>query len=262
VSDTRSSGAAVPQTTVPTLEQTDLTRYDFIDFGGSKGGSVRYCEGNFSGRGIGIDISLKKVERARAEGVDVVLGDATKVDVENAVRFVSMIDFLEHLPTLEDVERALAVAARAAREFLFISHPSFEGEPYLRERGFKQYWWDWTAHPSHITVADYRAIFDRLGLSEYVVRYLQPVEHSGHPSVLPIDAPANSGPYDPAEHPPKPFLPFSQSVWRSQMIWVAVRPLTEAEWLALLALPSDEAGRAARRAARRRAARRHRRRAS
>jgi hypothetical protein len=234
VSNPESSGAAALQTTVPTLEQADLSGYDFIDFGGSKGGSVRYCERYFSGRGIAIDINLRKVEQARAEGIDVVLGDATKVDAENAVRFVSMMDFLEHLPTLEDVERALAVAARAATDFLFISHPSFEGENYLRERGLKQYWWDWRVHQSHITVADYRTILARLGLSEYVVRYREPVEHSRHPSVFPIAAPESFVPYDPARHPPKRFLPFSEALWRSQMIWVALRPLPEAEWLGLL----------------------------
>lgn len=222
-------------TALPTLAGTDLSSYDFIDFGGSKGGSVRFCEKAFLARGIGVDLDPKKVKQAREKGVDAVLGDATDVDLEDAVRFVSMMDFLEHLPSLEHVESAISVAARAATDFLFISHPSFEAEDYVGSLGFKQYWWDWHGHPSHITIADYRAIFERLGLSAYIIRFREQVEHSGHPSVLPADAPEDSGSYERKTHGPKAFVPFAQPVWRSQRIYVALRPLSEPAWTQILA---------------------------
>jgi hypothetical protein len=219
---------------VPTVADTDLSAYDFIDLGGSKGGSLRYCSAAFGGRGVGIDLSARKVDIARERGLDIVLGDATSLELDEAVRFVSMMDFLEHLPSLDDVARAIASAARAARDFLFISHPSFEGEEHLRSAGLQQFWWSWRGHTSHITITDYRRILRDLGLSAYTVRFYEQVLHSGHPTVIPLDAPPNSSYYDEAVHGPKPFMPFSVPVWRAQRLLVALRPMSEAEWVRLL----------------------------
>ena len=216
-----------------TLDSVDWGRYDFIDLGASKGGSIQFCQKRFgAGRGLGVDNDAAKVATARERGVEVVLGDATRLPAESSVRFVSMIDFLEHLPDLRVVEDVLGSAAAAASDFLFIRHPSFEGEGYLETLGLRQYWWDWTGHPAHPQVSDYCGIFDRLGLRQYAIRYRERVEDSGHPSILSTETPANEGPFDPAHHPPKPSLRFTVPLWRSQDIFVALRPFDPrgAEW--------------------------------
>jgi len=202
----------------------DWSLYDFADLGCSRGGSLQYCSGRFGGRGVGIDIDPAKVEEALAHGTEAVLGDAVALDVEDRVRYVSMMDFLEHLPGLEAVEEIIAAAAGLATDFIFIRHPSFEGEDYLTELGLRQYWWDWRGHPAHIQVSDYCQIFERLGLGLYTIRYGERVVDSSHYSVLSATEPPDQGPYDPALHRERPRMQFRRAVWRSQDLFVALRP--------------------------------------
>lgn len=184
--------------------------------------------------GVGIDIDPQKVAAARAAGVEAYVGDATSLQLDNAVRFVSMLDFLEHLPSIDTVEAVLASAAQAATDFLFIVHPSFEGEEYVRLLGLQQYWHEWSGHTAHIRVADYCSMFDKLGCHQYVIRYKHAVRDSSDATIHSVASGKNQGPYDALIHPPKPLVRFEQSLWRSQHILVALRTFDLAEWRKLV----------------------------
>lgn len=168
-------------------------------------------------------------------GYDAVVADASRLHPGCQVRFVSMMDFLEHLPGLDVVESVLAHAAEAATDFLFIQHPSFEGEDWLLTQGLRQYWHDWTGHQTHIHVDDFCGMFERLGLRQYMIRYDEAVYDSAHPSILPSEAPRNQHAYDPELHPPKPSVVFPRPVWRAQYIFVALREFSADEWSSLTA---------------------------
>jgi len=111
----------------------DISRFDFIDFGASTGGSIDFALRILGGeRPLGIDIDPEKVARMQAEGFDCIEADVTALDLqENSVRFVVLSHFLEHLPTLDHVRRALQSASRVASEFLFIQGPFFDADEYL-----------------------------------------------------------------------------------------------------------------------------------
>ena len=218
----------------PSLE-VDWSQYDFVDFGCSRGGSIDYCQRRFSARkGLGIDLDPDKVRAARDAGYDAFVADARKVPKNTGVRFVSMLDFLEHLPSLDVVEQIIAVAADAAEDFLFIRHPSFEGEGYLAALGLRQYWWHWSGHTVHICISDYCQIFDRCGLRQYFIRYRGPILDSHHPTILTVDAPINQGEFDPAVHPSKPDIEFSEPIWRARDIFVALRSFEPREWALII----------------------------
>lgn len=213
------------------IADVDWSSYAFIDLGSSSGGSLGYCAKRFGlGPGIGVDIDPKKVEKAAEVGLDVVQADATRLELDDAVSFVSMMDFCEHLPGLDVVEAIIESAARAARDFLFIHHPSFEGEHYLVSLGVRQYWHHWTGHTAHVRISDYCTIFDRLGLNQYMIRFNERVEGSAHRSVLPLSAPKNQHEYDRELHGEKPDVAFEEPIWRSQDIYVALRPFSAREW--------------------------------
>jgi hypothetical protein len=186
-------------------------------------------------RGLGIDLSESKVAEARARGFEAVEGDVRHLGARGAVRFVSMMDALEHLPSLEAAEDTIARAARAARDFLFIFHPSFEGEGAVEQHGLRQYWWHWTGHPTHLRVDDFRQMFGRLGFSDHLIRFVQPIHDSSHPTLIPLGLPKNQGPYDEREHPDKPFVRFSPPLWRAQEIFVPLRSFRRSEWRAITA---------------------------
>lgn len=216
----------------PELEQVDWSRFDFIDLGCSRGNSLRYCMSRFGARaGIGVDLNGSRVEQVRASGLDAVRADARALkDVDKQVRFVSMMDFLEHLPGLKAVEAVIGSCAQAATDFLFIFHPSFEGEEYLPHLGLRQSWWDWRVHTAHIHLDDYCGMFDRLGLRQYFIRPVKRIRDSSHDSILPVSAEPNQSRYDPERHDPKPAVEFAHPLWRAQEIFVALRPMAAAEW--------------------------------
>lgn len=201
-----------------TLDDVNLDDYDFFDFGASTGGSLQRCETTFGGRGLGIDINPRKVEAATANGADVVLGEITKLPPKKLVRYVCMDNFLEHLPNFETVSTMLSVASEVATDFLYIKHPSFEDEPYLRALGLKQYWHDWTGHPSHIMISDFADMLGKVGAMPIELRYLQPAWDSSDPSVLPLDAPIDQHRYDPKLHGPKPHVEFDRPMhWQIEI---------------------------------------------
>jgi hypothetical protein len=215
----------------PTISEVAWQRFDFIDLGCSKGGSLDFCRRRMEARdGVGVDIDPLKVAEARAAGVEAYVGDAANLNIESSVRFVSMMDFLEHLPSLDTVAAVLASAAQAATDFLFIVHPSFEGEEYVRLLGLQQYWHSWSGHTAHIHVSDYCQMLDQLGLHQYVIRYKHPVRDSTDSSIHTIASGRNQGPYDGAVHPAKPVVRFERQLWRSQHIVVALRAFDPGEW--------------------------------
>jgi hypothetical protein len=209
----------------------DWSAYDYLDLGCSRGASLQYGALRFDGRrGIGVDRNPAKVAAACRRGVDAVVGDATDLGLDKQVRFALLMDFLEHLPDLAAVQQALAGAAAAATDFLFIFHPSFEGEPWLRAQGLRLHWWEWDSHTTHIRIADYCRIFDRLGLHRYKIRYVKPITDAGHSAVLRDDEPANETGFDPGRHRSKPDLRFPEPLWRAQEIFVCLRDMPADEW--------------------------------
>ena len=203
---------------------------DFLDLGCSKGGSLRWATNRYGGTGLGIDIEPRKVAAAREAGRLAFEGDATKLPAGLSVRFVLMSDFLEHLPSLDVVEQVIGEAARVATDFLLIRHPSFEGRGFLEQIGLRQYWWNWTGHKSHIQVADYCSMFDRLGLQQYTVRYKRRITHSMDESIVPLSAPRDGSAFVRERDGAKPSIPLPAPVWRSQTIVIQLRPMPASEW--------------------------------
>jgi len=232
----RRSATKNARSSVSAFADVDWKRFDFVDLGCSKGGSLDWCGKRFEARrGLGVDLDPGKVHQTLEAGFDAVVADATELDIEDAVRFVSMMDFLEHLPGLDLVEASIERAASVATDFIFIRHPSFEGEGFLEGSGVRQYWWRWSGHTAHPQVADYCGMFERIGLRQYTILYREPVHDSSHPSILPLDAPVNQHAFDPAVHSRKPEVKFERPLWRMQDILVALRPFSASDWAKVVA---------------------------
>jgi hypothetical protein len=197
------------------LEDLAYDDYDFIDVGAGIGNSILYCQKRFHAkRGLGLDINNGKVREAQSRGLDVVNARIDDVPESTRVRFVSMLDVLEHLRSLEHVFSTLSAAARIADDFLFIRHPSFEDEAYLRSLGLKQTWTDWTGHRAHILLAEFGEMFDELGLSAWHVRFKDPAYSSTHRLILPLGAPANQTEYAEETCGTKREISFAKPVFR------------------------------------------------
>jgi hypothetical protein len=213
-----------------TLSQVDLAAYDFFDFGAGDGASLRRCEELFGGRGLGIDIDESKIAAAEAAGVDVVAGDILKLQREKCVRYVCMDNFLEHLPDLAMVREMLRVAVAVATDFLYIVHPSFEDEAYLASLGLKQFWHDWTGHPSHVLLSDFASMLRDVGAGPMHLEYVQAALSSRDSSILPLTAPKDQHHFDASLHGEKPEVEFAKPVhWQLKLTVTLHTPRAEME---------------------------------
>lgn len=204
--------------------EADWAAFDFIDLASKTGGSIKHCTRRFGGKGIGVDRSEVFVGRMQEKGFDAVHGDATLLDCNKAVRFVSMMNFLEHLATLESVEDMLARAGRAATHFLFIRHPSFEGEETAVMRGYRVHHWNWHHHSAHVRLAEFDVMFSRLGFGPRLVRNYDPIAHSCHRRVIRTALHMDMSIEDAAAFT-KPMEPIVPPWWGHHDILVRLKPM-------------------------------------
>lgn len=203
----------------------DLSGYDFLDFGASKGGCIDFAISRLGGRkGLGVDNDPKKIEQMREAGYDCIAADATGDRFPSrAVRFVTMSHFLEHLPNQDAVRAALAIGARTARDFLFIQGPYFDGDDYLRSLGLKFYWSDWHGHRCHVTTQLLATMLDSLGLRHYMMMARKTVETSDDPAIHPLSSPRDQSAYVAGDHPPKPSIAFGRPLYHEMVCLVRLR---------------------------------------
>lgn len=195
----------------------NLQDYDFVDFGCSKGGSIAYAQKTFKAkRGIGIDISETKVEATRAAGFEAILGDVRILSAHrNAVSFVTMLDFLEHLPGIKDAKTCIQSAADVARDFVFIRQPWFDSDGYLLSQNLKLYWSDWIGHPNAMTSLELHNILSRTRDVECFRIYgCGPVKGSEDLAIHSLSSPVDQHDFEQGKHPSKPIVDFDQPVFR------------------------------------------------
>jgi hypothetical protein len=208
-------------------------KYAFIDGGCADGASLSHCERRFGKRpGLGLDWYSVDLEVARSRGFAVAHCNViTEEFPESCVAYASMLDFLEHLPDEASAVTVMRKLAGAARDFIFIRHPSFEDVDYLAQLGMKITWTDWTSHPNMMRIADYRRVFTSLGWDDYVIVPHMRLDDSLHPAIVPIDAPVDAQKYDAARHGRKAATGFDHPIYAKYDIFVRLnRNLDDATW--------------------------------
>ena len=131
--------------------------------------------------------------------------DARNVQLPaNSVSYCLLMDFLEHLPSLEDAEAVVNSAVRLARDFVLIVLPNFDHEKSLRKLGLKRYYADWSVHKLHLLSTQLKTILDGQSGENAVYCYGEILDTFDR-SIIPLDAPRNSVFYDPATFGPRTF---------------------------------------------------------
>jgi hypothetical protein len=205
----------------------DLTDFDFVDFGCSVGGSMKFARAAFDGgKAIGIDIDESKVERTRGAGYEAVLADATDpTQFSGQARFSILSHFLEHLPSYEAVVRSLDTAIRISEDFVFVRQPWFDSDGELFRAGLKFYWSDWHGHPMTLTSLQmYRAVRKSLEagtIARATLYGFKPVVDTDDECVIPLSAPLNSSKYDLSLHGPKASPPSKLIAYRELVVILA-----------------------------------------
>lgn len=207
--------------------------FDFIDLGASTGGSLVWASKAFGGTGLGVDMSEEKAQRAREQGHKIMVCDARSIDLpDKAVRYCTMMDFLEHLPSLDDAASVVQSAHRLSRDFLFIALPHFDNEKKLRKMGLKRYYADWSGHSLHLQTTQLLDILSQLDGESFVYRYGEMFD-TWDRSIIPVEAPRNSSFYDPNVFAPRVFeaLPRKMFYARTFAVLVKSGPLSPTDIL-------------------------------
>jgi hypothetical protein len=178
--------------------------YDFLDLGSKTGGSVDWGQRKFGGKGLGVEKTKKLVNESRKKGFDAISKNVLKLRFpKDSFRFVSMMDFLEHLQSEQDVIKVLKNSKKWAREFILIHHPSFEDINYLKKHGLKIDWTDGYGHTCPLTIKDFKRIFKELGLNNYEIKQTKLIKDSSDSHILPLSAPHDTHLYDKSLGPKK-----------------------------------------------------------
>lgn len=215
------------------IEALAAGHYAFIDLGSGSGGSIDHCARRFAlGSGLGFELDAKEIAEARQAGFDVVQADLMSVEAPpGSVAFVSAMDFLEHLPDADAAALVLKRFSPAAREFIFIRHPSFEEMEYLAGLGLKLCWTDWSGHPNMMRIDDFEKLFEHFGWTEYTIVPRNLVANSTDDQLVPLSAPTDTVMYDPSSHESKPFVRFDRPIFGQYDILVRRNGgLTDEEW--------------------------------
>lgn len=194
-----------------------LDDYDFLDLGAGEGGSIQSSANKIGGRGLGIELNQAKVEKAQKAGIDVVLGSALDLDkIPGKVDYVVCDNFLEHLPTKNDVREVLEKASKVVKKFIYIAHPSFEDIDYLKSKGLKTYWSDWRGHKSMLTLTDMIEIFHDCGIEWVQIKPVYRIKDSDDERILPLEAGVDQFSYE-SKHgaKPSPKIIFDRDIYYS-----------------------------------------------
>lgn len=196
-------------------------RYNYIDFGASNGGSLKFAATAFGGRGFGVDIDPMKIVKLRSSGLEGIVADATSLELDDdAVDYVTMMHFLEHLPNRRLGEAMIASAVRVARRFVFIVGPDFEDGEYLKEHGFKKYYADWRGHQWHHLAREFASICAKHQQCRTFILQTGPFHDSYDRTIHPVESPGDQGPYDAEKHPPKRFMKFDRKIFSAIMVLI------------------------------------------
>lgn len=198
-------------------------KYDFLDLGCKVGGSIEWNEVHNRGKGLGLDMDENFVNEARKRGYDVIHGDVLRTDFPaGSFRYISMMDFLEHMPNEEAVKQVLTKCKKWARDFFFIHHPSFEGVDYLKKFELKIDWTDGWGHTSPLKIKDFKRMFKELGLDNYHIKQRKPITDSSDRHIIPLSAPTDTIYYS-KKLGPKKKMAFDKPVYSRVEIMVNLK---------------------------------------
>ncbi len=210
-------------------------KYDFIDFGASKGSSIEYAKKSLNGnQGLGIDINPSKVSHMKTFGYDCILGDITNLEYipDNSVRFVTISHVLEHLPNIAEIKKTIEEAIRISTDFVFIQGPYFDADDYLETLNLKFFWSDWRGHPYHFRTDEMEDIaFKNDSIFKHKILVREPVRDSLDPTIHPLESPIDQHEYVKALHPQKNIIKFEIPVYKEFVTYIAIRKLRYWEFL-------------------------------
>lgn len=194
-------------------------KFDFLDFGCSSGGSLKYGQEVLGGKlGLGVDVDARKLALAKEAGYQAINFDIAQIPPRKMVDFTLMLHFLEHVSGPLLAREFILKACQISKQFVLLRQPNFDADAYLFRKGLKMYCSDWHGHPNMMSsLSIYQILRDlreRKVLKEFGLFARGRILNSDDARILPLETPRDSQLYDAQLHAPKPdCITFEQPVF-------------------------------------------------
>ena len=142
---------------------------------------------------------------------------------DNSVNYVTMMNFLEHLPSPQIAERAIDSAIRIASDFVFMLGPNFDHAHYLKKFAVRKYFSAWSGHTWEHTVQELRDIISKHKNCSCLLIENGRLEDTYSSILVPIKTPRNSGLYNPEVHGEKTFFKLNDAKVYAWTAFVVVK---------------------------------------
>lgn len=200
------------------LQKLAAGYYDFVDLGTLDGGGFKIGELQGGQRGLGFELSADAVRRAKDKGWDVALQDVCRLEPTSPqVDFAVCSHVLEHLPDLQSIQHVLRSLSSLCRNYILISGPCFETEPYLEQLGLKVLHSLMLDHTCKIKVGELVTILHKLELRDFTIalgeRMIDSSDRWIYSSKQSVP-PEGLWTFDSAKHLPKNSVGFDREVFR------------------------------------------------
>ena len=216
------------------FETLSQGRYAFLHVGSDIGAPLAFCENRFK-RGSGLSIlnspsEVNDIPFCSTYSLSTP-GNGEQNIPKKCVSFCSMMDCVEHLPSVNLTVKLLKLLSETATDFLFIRQPSFENSEYLAKHNLKLSWSDWTSHTNQLSINALQDIFDSIGFDDYIIIPRMQFIDSNPKAFVPLSAPSDTIQYRPELHGPKNLVIFKKPVFGQFDIFIKLnRNMSETEW--------------------------------
>ncbi len=200
-------------------------KIDTLDIGCGIGGSLGWSKRVFGWSSfMGIDSSESDIKQAINYGYKkecFIVDDIIKFDfsIFPKFRYSTILHVLEHIESEQDIENIINKAISVSDEFVFIKHPFFDGDEYLKEHNLKFTWSDWVGHPTHIGKDMLTKILNKTGL-QYVIGFVNEIKDSSFDLIIPYSAPIDTLKYDKVKHGKKKFVEFDGNIFHETYAFI------------------------------------------
>jgi hypothetical protein len=215
----------------PPIKVSPAPEAEFIDVGCGDGRSTYTVRKKLKivGRSLGIDRSGARLPASDQEEVVFAEADFLSLPNRKQCRFVTLINVLPGTGGYAAAFDLLRKASIVSRDFVYVSQPNFDCNPYLIRLGMKTHYSGATASRFQGTAADYfrmaRALLDEGLIQDFSIVESGRIRDSADEVIHPLETPADSGPYDAAIHRYKAEdIVFSDPIYRRLQIILTRKP--------------------------------------
>lgn len=205
------------------MKLVDAGEFDYIDFGTHKGGGLTKGLSMGGNRGLGVDLSDKKVVALLRQGKAAYSGDILQFNPRGRpFKFAICRHVLEHMPNKFTVGVIISQLSKLCSDFIYIEQPSFDHTDYLLSKQLVASPTTLEYHTTRLTNIELFCLLRDLELTNFTMGGQVLYASSSHPKVFRADAAPNRMIWNAEQDAEKPQITLKPNVYQNVMALIAL----------------------------------------